>query len=261
MKKKEKKKSEPLRRRFRFSRTDIYLCGAALLIIVAILTGVFSGKRKESAKVLIPEPSKQPVMRITEKDHVMSLDAAYEYGKTVIGPVLDKYIKDGGEIPALRIRLIRIAEMLGAGTMYYRTVPAHYPRSNSLLLKSDLDPHDDKPVVYLFVPAVQKMEKEKSRKDFEDAIAVSFAHEYIHWENRYEFPWEKRRYVRDYDWEMMAEEAAAFGITIIEIIRPMESQGRRPFPELIASSEELRKVGDDYRRPGWIEAFRHYAGH
>jgi hypothetical protein len=52
------------------------------------------------------------------------------------------------------------------------------------------------------------------------------------------------------------EEAAAWGKTTLEIIRPLLLEGK-PLPEgQVKLSDRLQKFHDDYRNPGWIQIFR-----
>lgn len=188
----------------------------------------------------------------------MTPQQAYNYAKQVISPILVKYTNNQGELPALRNRLVNLAQKIARGEIDYRALPIYYPKGRDFLAKIDYDLKLDKPLLLLFVPAVAdwraQLKAQGRLKNFEDGVAVVFAHEMMHLEQEGREALRERAGVYA-PYIAGRNEARATCATILELFRPMANQGRIPFPEMIHNSQELRKVGDDCNHPAWIEAF------
>lgn len=215
------------------------------------------------ASVSIEESSKWDVIRVA--DWVMTPDEAHRYLVETISPILVKYAQDQAEIPALQSRLYKLATMNNSGEIEYQGMPAYYPGKKGRIAKIDFNLATDKPILMVFVPAVQGVQKEMRRegrpqRDFEDAVAIYYAHEMLHLELEGIDSIRKRVNKRDRDTIVAAEhdEAVVWCKTIIELIRPMAKQGRRPLDFMLVNSTELLKVNDDCNHPAWVRAFRNY---
>ncbi len=180
---------------------------------------------------------------IGPKDHVISPKECLNYVERVVTPILKEYSGNEREIPGIRHRLVKFGALLQEGKAEYAVVPAYHPYSRTIAAMTFWD-FEHMPVIYLFVPAVQDLQKRESPRNFRDLVAIIFSHEIIHLET--DRP----------NHEVAENEAVAWGITILEIIRPLERQGRRPYPQAISASELLKTFGDNFRHPLWIEHFR-----
>jgi hypothetical protein len=54
-------------------------------------------------------------------------------------------------------------------------------------------------------------------------------------------------------------DAAVWGQTIIEVVRPWGSDGRVPDQRLLALSFTLLRLRNNYKDPGWVRAYAQFA--
>lgn len=197
---------------------------------------------------------------IRPSDYVITLQQAFDYASNVISPILVRHANDPKEIPGLRNRLVKIGLLTQENRIDYRAEPAFYPGNKTVLAHweppDDLDPKH-REVFMVFIPAVQDTQRMKSSKEFDDYIAVAFAHEVIHYEQLAEFP-QKPLIDKPYGPAQMREEAYAWGKTVLEILRPLIRQGRIKDKQFLIFSEQLSRFKDDYKDPGWIRGFAKY---
>jgi hypothetical protein len=197
------------------------------------------------------------VRTVTPKDWVMTSDAAFKWFEQTVTPILLKHGNDPKELPAVTRRIAKLSSMLAAKTIDYQAEPFFYPITKTTLAHTDYDTVAKRPILMVFVPALQDLQKTVSARAFEDKVLLTIAHEMIHVEqeeNR-EFP---LRANQPWNAAGMQEEAAAWGKTIIEIVRPWAKQGRVPEQAMLKNSEELAKLKDDYHDPRWVLAFANY---
>ena len=217
------------------------------LLVLVLLTGLVSNLASAQARSIGP------------KDFTITPAAANEYWSKKIAPLLDRHT-DAKEIPGIRNRLNKLAIYGTSGELGITPIPAADPHNPQRLAHLDYDLPRPRPTILIFVPVIQRKEKELNTRDFEDLLALTFAHEMIHWEQGHngEFsPLSSRAYRRDTA-EDVREEASAFGKTILEIVRPWAAQGRIPERDLLRLSAQLKSVGDDYKDPRWVLAFKDY---
>jgi len=195
---------------------------------------------------------------ITPKQFTMQPQAAFDWAKNVVGPILADYANNPAELPAVRNRIQKLSKLVTERRLDYRAEPLTMPGHPDLLAHTDYDRTAKLPVLMLFVPAVQAQQKKLSPKDFRDDLALVFAHEMIHYEQIFETHEFRLRVNEPWGIEGAKEEAAAFGKTIIEIVRPWAKQGRMPDKALVGTAEQLAKLNDNYRDPRWIMAFINY---
>lgn len=194
---------------------------------------------------------------ITPKDYVMPQEAATDWIKKVVSPMLIRHYNNPKEIEAVKKRISLLSEGLSAGKFEYRAQPFFHPRNKTWLGHVDYDSVARRPILMIFVPALQAYQKTVSARMFEDMVVLTYTHELIHIEQGLngEFPW---RQFQRWNEVGMREEAAAYGKTIVQVIRPWVKLGRSLDPAMLALSAELAKVNDNYRDPRWVLAFSEY---
>lgn len=202
------------------------------------------------------------VATIRPADFVMTGQGAYDYMSKTVGPIIVNYANSDSEIPALRSRLLDFGLKVYTKEIGYKALPAFNPLGRNVVAKVDYDPDNNKLEIIAFVPAIieaqQKMLNEgKSPKDREDALAVYFAHEMMHIEEEGLEAIKKRAGRNELEQKRAdaINESIVMCKTILEIVRPLAVQGRRPLNNMLQMSEELKKVGDDCHHPDWAEAF------
>jgi len=195
---------------------------------------------------------------VTPKQFAMEPQIAFDWTVKVISPILADYANNPREITAVRHRILKLSQLINAKTIDYRALPAYNPGNSTMLAHLDYDTVQKRPVLMLFVPAMQVDQKKHSGKDFRDNVALVFAHEMIHHEQVFETHEFHLRVNEPWGLDGAREEAAAFGKTIIQIVRPWAQQGRVPDPTLLKISEQLASLNDNYADPRWVMAFINY---
>ena len=195
---------------------------------------------------------------------VMTSEVAVRYINTEINPILAKVANDPSQIPGIKNRLIeQFKATVPGGKMMEGAMRGFRPGVPDSVAHLDYDAAQKKPFLMIFVPALQKMKRDLEwsgykTHDIETIIGLIFAHEQVHYEIdelQKKYPIEQRVGKNNPDLEAR-EEAEAWGITILEMIRPaLEKKIRLP-QYMVDNSAELKRVGDDYHNPAWVYAFR-----
>jgi hypothetical protein len=137
---------------------------------------------------------------------------------------------------------------MNSGKLEYLIVPACHPdRANRSAVKIELS--DGKPHLVSFAPEFRDLQERLSAEQFRYEVLVTLAHEVIHLE-------QLKDYKIDTVDEIAREEAAAWGKTILQIIRPLLLQGKSLPAGQVKLSDRFRKSHDNYRDSGWIKLFR-----
>lgn len=202
---------------------------------------------------------------ITQKDWVMTPTVAIAYQMHVVAPFLDKAIRDPTYPKGITGRITTLFNQIQAGKIEYRAEPFYYPQSKFVLAHVDWDSKQEKMVLMVFVPAIRNLRAEpafSSDVNFELMMAITFAHEYVHVERDPLHPIRFRSGKNTPEIRRLSaqDEAEAWGVTILEMIRPALKQNRWLPENLRQDSEQLKLAKDNYDDPGWIQAFAHYAG-
>jgi len=192
---------------------------------------------------------------------VMSPEDAIAYQRNVVQPLLDRAIGDP-TLPAgikRRVEQLFFREIAGQRILY-QAKPFYHPLSRTLLAHVDYDTILQKPVLMVFIPALRDVERQfreqrRTNADLRLHFAITFAHEQVHLELDEKYPMRDRVNVSRPLVEQ-AEEAEAWAITVLEMIRPALTQGRWLRDNFRTNSEEFRKAGDNYAHPGWLQNFR-----
>jgi hypothetical protein len=199
---------------------------------------------------------------VTEKDWVMAPEAATVYMMTSVAPLLDKAIRDPSYPIGISKRVTLLFTQIQDGKIEYRAEPFYRPTSKDTLAHVDWDAKQNKPVLMVFMPAVRDLRAKaefQNSDNFELLMAITFAHEYVHIERDKYHPMKLR--AGTYSPQIaQKDEAEAWGITILEMIRPALQQHRWLPENLRHNSKELKKAKDNYDDPGWIAAYANYPG-
>lgn len=189
----------------------------------------------------------------------MTQAEAFNFYTQYITPALIARRDDPNEIPKLRARLDILTEYVQNNPRYVLYMN-DYARAGQLVLKNLYaswanDSSTARPSLHIFVPVFRDYKMTASPRQFEDYVALVFAHEMIHWElSEFKmFPLVLPAPVNQAAFSRA--EATTWGLTILEIIRPMIEQGRIKDLHILDRSEELRKLGDKYHDPRWLAQF------
>jgi len=203
-----------------------------------------------AVKELSAQNNRDGKSTITEKDFAMTMDEARRFVDESINPILVTCAENPNcEITSLQTRIRRLFLDITSGQLEYLIVPAYHPdRQNRSALKIELS-NGPRPQLVLFAPEFRDLQKQLSAEHFRYEVLVTLAHEVIHLEQLKDFK------IDTLD-RIAIEEAAAWGKTILEIVRPLIAKGT-PLPGgLLRLSDRLRDFRDDYRNPEWITLFR-----
>lgn len=225
-------------------------------------------KTNTSASV-IPEPKSPPnspfvrTWSETESDRTGSgTPASQLYGSSaearaytlsVLEPLFDKYVnkrtQDDDPI-GLSERVRKAYALIKAGKISIQFSEASLPKIEGALFTSGFDPVNNRPSITAHAQHLREREKAERPDIFKDVLAVSIAHELIH----FEVCTHPLGY-RHTSAEVQTEEAKTWGITIIEIIRPLAAKQRVPYRNMLSASDALAKLSDDYASPAWVGGF------
>jgi hypothetical protein len=179
----------------------------------------------------------------------MTVNEASDYLAKVINPILESGAHDTLEIAGLRSRIVQFLQMVNAGDLLYiaQTTPSPEPELH-VLAKTEIIPPAATRLI-LFLPDIRKWQRELAGEEFHYGVLLLFAHEMIHVEVAYQYP-------ENTDESVAKEEAAVWGKTVLEIIRPLLS-ARKPVPRNhILLSETLKTFRDQPADSGWIQIFK-----
>lgn len=206
--------------------------------------------------------------KITEKDWVMKPEQANAYLKKEIHPELDRIIRDP-KIPfGIARRVSDLFLEIEQKKTGYSAMPAWHPRTKQMVAHIDYDPVRIRELLIVFVPALQQARRDYQKesltqRDIELATGLIFAHERVHQELavKNKIPYKNRIGQSPAVLEINArDEAQAWAVTILEMIRPGQKAGYKLPKFMLENSETLRKLQDNYNHPAWINAFRKNLG-
>ena len=216
-------------------------------------------------KLNLTEQKNLGELRIDPKDYVMTSEEANKYIVENVSPVIVKYANDPNALPAMKDRLNTLFRDYFPAKINYAATPGYYPLGKTYMAKIDYDPREDKLVLHAFVPAIRdginEMRASGDTQDqIDDYIATIYAHEMIHLEN------ESKAEILEHSgvqtpvkiFSKARSEAKAWCQTIVEIIRPLEVQDRKPNSKMLEMSEKLKRAGNDCSQAAWINAFINY---
>jgi hypothetical protein len=194
---------------------------------------------------------------VTPRDFVMSPATAREWLEATAPPLIVQYGNDPSELPAVRSRLEFFIHLRQTDRLKYSGMPFYSPQSRNILAHVDYDLKENKPFLMVFVPAFMAYQKRVEPEVFRNQVVIAYVHEMIHIEQvqNGEFHWLiNQPHTREGD----RQEAAAFGKTILQVVRPWLARGRHVDQTWVVRSKLLARCGDDYADPRWIDSFRRY---
>lgn len=186
---------------------------------------------------------------------------AFDYAKRFINPVLSRHASDPKELPAISNRIWDFSRRNQSGKLGYAPSPVRNPWDHSAVAKVNYDDERKQNEVVVFIPLIEadkaKYDKSGRPQDFEDYLVLTFAHEVIHLELLERNPvYEEGNRLGWSNRVLMAQnEAEAWGITILEVARPLLSLNRHVPEAMAIRSTQLEKVGDNYKDPRWVAFF------
>ncbi len=203
---------------------------------------------------------------IPQKDWVMTVEQARGYVSKEIHPELDRLIRDP-KIPAgVSRRVSNLFTEIISRKIGYEIVPAYQPNQRGMIAHMDYDPDKSQEVLVVFAPALQQARRDYQKeglapRDIEFTTGLIFAHERVHQELAVKNPLKNRMGKSPAVLEVNAQdEAQAWGITVLEMIRTGQKAGYK-LPKVITDySEIFRKFGDNYNNPAWLNGFRKQIG-
>ena len=240
---------------------------AAVVALVAIFSRPKSGT--DSPSNIIPsrvtsENSAAPRRKNFPQSSEEEKRQATAYAEKVVNPILIKHALDPKEIPAIRNRLMEFSRQNQTGKLGYEMQPVRSPWGPTTVAKTQYNDEGTKRVIMGFAPQIKEDEAEFKMQgrpqDFEDYVVLTFAHEMVHVELMEAKPehdeqarlgWTNREL-------MLKDEAEAWGITIIEILRPMIAKNRWAPKTMSDASKWLKELSDNYEDPRWINGFQNY---
>lgn len=190
--------------------------------------------------------------------------AALEYLKLSVNPILSKHALDPKEIPGISKRLLKMSRLTGEGKLRYEAVAAPFAFDPEVIAKIDYEKKDKVNRLLAFVPKIKadqvKYNWGSKPSDFEDYLVLTFAHEMIHLELQEKDPvsfeqskqgWPNRQL-------MLENEAEAWRVSLVEIVRPM-LKAKRHVPQVVVDANALLiQCNDNPKDPRWIKRFATY---
>jgi len=187
---------------------------------------------------------------IAQKDYVVTQEEASRLNLSIVRPILQKVLDDPTQSLDLKARLFNFLSLLRTSEIFYFVSPALFPTKNPgrakvIIAKIEVDPIAGQLGVILFRPALLHWKDNLRQKEFENLVAITFAHESIHLEIADQF--------RNDD---IAAEAYAWWLTIRELIRPTIAREGIHIEHFTKLSDRLAELGDDWKNPEWLKLFR-----
>lgn len=136
--------------------------------------------------------------------------------------------------------------MINRKEIVYIASPAYYP-NRAMHVAATIDELNSERALIVFVPEILDWRARLSESDFLYLVLVTFAHEMIHLE---------RAHDRVPPVEVPNAEAEAWGITVLEIIRPLQAIHFIRIEEFRKLSALLKALNDNYNDPRWVKTFR-----
>jgi len=179
----------------------------------------------------------------------MTANEASDYLAKVIDPILESGANDTLEITGLRSRILQFLRMVNTGDLLFVPQTAPSPQSElHVLARTEIVPSAATRLI-LFLPDIKKWQGELAAEEFHYGVLLLFAHEMIHVEVADQYP-------ENTEESVAKEEAAVWGKTVLEIIRPL-LLARKPVPRNhVQLSEALKTFQDQPTKPGWIQMFK-----
>lgn len=187
--------------------------------------------------------------------HPLTEEEVRQYLRKSINKKLTDRARDTSELPALRNRLnYFFGKNRAEEIMIY---PELEPNKHSPLIMLHVQPSaaERRLNMYLFIPALKEFQIQVGNdQEFGDYMAYMFAVEAIFHEliAAGELPWDQVGSTE----HMQKARAMAAGKGIIEILRPLQQQGRLNTLMMEELSKRLEAVGNNYRAKEWIDFFR-----
>lgn len=181
------------------------------------------------------------------KDWVMSAQAALDWAKTYVNPILNRRVSDPQEIVAVRSRIELFIKLEESKILNYYPVPFYDPKDRTIQGYTFHLPAEKRFIIRIYIPVFQSLNKQLVKDAFENEVVLTFVHEMIHLEQR-----------RNGEFTGAGagtkEEAFAVGKTILQVVRPWLKQGKTLTREWVHASGQLALVKDNYSDPRWILA-------
>ena len=203
-----------------------------------------------------------------ENKDLIKQQEATKYLNEEIKSRLDRLLSDCTHIPGIDNRFKKIVHAwsgsyakISYGAVGMDSNGPHHHHNKKALAELNYDLTGKRPFLLIFVPALRKQMEQWQKAGFNEReidlmLAIIYAHEQIHYEKseveqKYP-PLATRIGNKDLDPNLpVDEEAEAWGITILEMIRPALSNGMRLPENMTALSLAFKKAGDDYNSPEW----------
>jgi hypothetical protein len=186
---------------------------------------------------------------------IVSAEASTNYWHEVVAPILTRHQTDPKELASVRNRLDDLALSVTNKTLMFQMIGAY---AGNLSAKVDYSIDSKLLNILVFVPRIRDNQRTLSPDVFENLLVLTFAHEMMHVEHLRsgQFGSIESRRGKPYGPLEMKDEAAAWGKTILEIVRPWIAQGKRLPENFRHNSEQLKLVKDDYSDPRWVLVFK-----
>jgi hypothetical protein len=192
----------------------------------------------------------------------MTFAEAMSYQENTIDPLFEKVIGDQTYPSGIRERIALLRDGIRNNSILFYPDPFYSLDNKLALISLEWDTEQNKPVLIAFIPAIKDLRTTdffRSDENFELSMAIFFAIEYVHIEfDHYRFI-ERPSGIRPALKTPEEDDAEAWGVAILQMIRP-SLQAHRPLPEnLRHNSKELKSFKDNYHDPRWVREFAHYA--
>jgi hypothetical protein len=180
---------------------------------------------------------------------------ARAYATNVVGATLERYAKNPSELPAVRERLRRFLDMSSSEALGYNALPFSLPTGK--LVQMDWNASSQRPTLTVSIPDMMLLQERRAKTEFEDNIALIFVAEMIRYEQAAAAGAAALANLKRSAADLRGE-AAVWGQTIIEVVRPWGSQGRVPDQRLLALSFTLQRLKDNYKDPTWVRQYTQF---
>ena len=197
---------------------------------------------------------------VTCKKKIMTSKTAESYLTDVIRPLLLDAMQDPTYPSKITKRISLLLSGIEKNEIEYLAEPSCYQAAKDMLLGTEYDEVNDKPILVAFIPAIQKLKAKRALRPtgrFQLVMAISFAHEYVHIERENYRPTPPT--IGEPDPQMAEkDEAEVWGVMVLEMIRPALAQGRWLPDAFRYESKVLQEMNDNYDDPRWIAGFMKY---
>jgi hypothetical protein len=176
------------------------------------------------------------------------------WAKQTVTAVIAAYATNERELPAVRDRMARLRALIEEGRIRLRYF-CGVPEERNLVVQVSKAANGHHLLVFI-VAKLRSSSRHRSWQQFADHLALALVHEMIHLEHE-----ENGTFAATAEWNFTAaqEEAATWGKTILEVVRPWQKRGRVPDEWLRLLSTALEGERDEYDSRGWFERFLQYS--